>query len=161
MSIEAVEIDVGWATNFLLNNYADVTETGCWLWLGKWDRAKYGRVYRGKKSVSAHRFFFTIHKGRIPKGMCVCHRCDTPACVNPSHLFLGTQKENVIDRYKKGRFSGYTHPRAKLTFDQINLIRSLNLTNAKIAELYGVSRAYVSKIKCSKTWEDLRCEKHL
>lgn len=74
--------------------------TGCWLWDGNFFQGKdYGR-FRGKR---AHRISYEYHKGIIPEGLLVCHKCDTPACVNPDHLWLGTSYDNHTDRENKGR----------------------------------------------------------
>lgn len=77
-------------------------ERGCILWI-KGLQHKYGSLRIGNKSWRAHRYSWTIHNGDIPNGMYVLHRCDTPACVNPEHLFLGTHSENMQDKISKGR----------------------------------------------------------
>jgi hypothetical protein len=79
--------------------------TGCWLWLGGEDSKGYGRVGvpGTRKSMIAHRAVYETHVGPIPPGMQLCHKCDTPACVNPAHMFLGTMSENITDMYRKGR----------------------------------------------------------
>ena len=73
----------------------------CWLWMGS--SCVYGHLTINYKSVYAHRFSWEIHFGPIPKNLCVLHRCDNPLCVNPNHLLLGTHRENMVDRDKKGR----------------------------------------------------------
>ena len=86
-----------------LSNYIPVPESGCWLWLGGTSRHGYGQLGGHRKNVLAHRAFYVAHKGEMPAGVCVCHKCDTPLCVNPDHMFLGTQKDNAIDRERKNR----------------------------------------------------------
>lgn len=78
----------------------------CWEWLAYRDRKGYGRfMVPGSKTSLAHRFSWELHRGPIPTGMCVLHRCDNPPCVNPAHLFLGTLQDNVRDMIQKGRGS--------------------------------------------------------
>lgn len=91
-------------TDHLLTNYTPVPETGCWLWLVGWKRDKYGKVNKGGRAITeAHRMFYQHFNGEIPSGLYVCHKCDTPSCCNPSHLFLGTHADNMADMVRKGR----------------------------------------------------------
>lgn len=76
---------------------------GCWLWQGTILHTGYGQVCFEGHAQSAHRVAWLLTNGEIPKGLCVCHRCDTRACVRPDHLFLGTAKDNMQDMYRKGR----------------------------------------------------------
>lgn len=93
-----------YTTPYLLQNYAPIPESGCWIWLGHWTPWGYGCVNRrGKWITGAHQMFYRLNKGEIPPGMMVCHKCDTPQCVNPDHLFLGTNSQNQKDRMAKGR----------------------------------------------------------
>ena len=84
-----------------------VPEGGCWLWTGNLDRDGYGQLGEGKrKKHKTHRLSYTLYKGIIPKGQGVHHTCDNPCCVNPHHLWTGTQTENMMDRHRKGRTRG-------------------------------------------------------
>ena len=77
--------------------------SGCWLWLGSWDPRKYGQLRVGKKLRAASHVSLELAGTPVPMGMFACHRCDTPPCVNPAHLFIGTQRDNIADSLRKGR----------------------------------------------------------
>lgn len=140
-----------------LSNYMPVPESGCWLWLGKWSPFGYGKVKSkggGKrKETPAHRFFFEELVGAIPAGKILCHKCDTRACVNPAHLFVGTDAENVADKVKKGR-----QPRgegcgpSKLTEAQAREIKGSPLGLKRLAKEYGVSPSAIAQLRRGKTW---------
>jgi hypothetical protein len=94
----------------------------CWIWIGATDSKGYGSTHIRKKTTSAHRASYIHTFGSIPDGMQLCHRCDTPLCVNPSHLFPGTQQDNINDMMKKGRHGGKTktHCPSGHPYDEIN-----------------------------------------
>jgi hypothetical protein len=129
--------------------------SGCWLWVGTLDRLGYGRFGMNGKQPGAHRIAWLLHHGEIPSGLGVCHRCDIPRCVNPDHLFLGTQKDNLRDCSRKGRTPlGEKQGRSKLKTDEVLEIRDLAsaLPQRQIAVLYGVSQSTISDIISRRKW---------
>jgi hypothetical protein len=83
----------------------------CWCWIGSKTPLGYGHMRIGKQNAYSHRISWVLHNGFIPDGLVVCHKCDNPSCVNPTHLFLGTMKDNTQDSIKKGRW----HFKPKMT----------------------------------------------
>lgn len=142
-------------SEYILNNYAPIPEAGCWIWLGGWDTKGYGRTSGRSSFVSTHRLFYQQFKGSIPAGMYVCHKCDTPACVNPDHLFLGTHEDNMRDMAKKGRATRDSTRNAKLTESQVISILQDPRKIREIAEDYGVNRHSIQRIKRGATWTSL------
>jgi hypothetical protein len=133
------------------------TSTGCWIWRGPKNRLGYGRIGVGKAVRElAHRFSWSLHRGAIPGDLCVLHKCDTPACVNPDHLFLGTRPENTNDMVAKGRVArGEAIPQHKLTSTDVLDIRSQfasGLTQLELAEKYKVHQSNIHYIVCRKSW---------
>lgn len=119
----------------------------CWIWTGGKDKQQYGLTYRKNKTIKAHRLSFEIHNNYIDKDLCVCHHCDNPSCVNPSHLFLGTKKDNTQDMMKKGR-GEYLKRRIKVIDIQQNKIIFTGLMAEfanKINVKYGTLSYYKSK----------------
>lgn len=134
------------------------TASGCWLWTGAVDDCGYGLTYSAKiRSRRAHRVSYQLHVGPIPSGLHVLHRCDVPACVNPDHLFLGTQSDNMADMVAKGRAGhpeGEANPNARLTAAQVDDIRARRGVQRQLdtAREFGVGRTCVQRIQCSDTW---------
>lgn len=129
----------------------------CEAWLGTIDSYGYGVLKIGGKIMKAHRAAWVAANGPIPAGQCICHRCDNRRCVNPDHLFLGTQAQNTADRHAKGRSAkGETNGGAKLTADQVSHVRVVAglgvVTNAQLAALFGVSMPAIMRIKSRRSW---------
>lgn len=138
--------------------------TGCLLWEGASNPKGYGKfLFKGNARL-AHRVAWELTFGPIPEGLQVCHSCDTPACVNPEHLFLGTPADNVADKMRKGRhrngdFRGERSHFAKLTPDAVLEIRerlSRGETQPRVAGHFGVSQSTISLIARGKTWSHLQ-----
>lgn len=141
----------------------------CWLWRGSVRRDGYGAFSVGRKSFSAHRFAYQV-SFQDPGDLQVCHSCDTPLCVNPAHLFLGTQLDNLADMHAKGRAScgrgdkhgsktrpdsiahGLSLPQSKLTPSEARQIRQSTESQTALAARFGVSRAAIQKVLKRETW---------
>ena len=132
----------------------------CWVWTGALSHLGYGKFWYRDKVQSAHRVAYQLFIGEIPKGMCICHTCDNRKCVNPKHLWLGTQKENIQDMWAKGRKThvGTDGPGAKLCELDVLLIRELlpNHTQETIAEWFDVSRGAIGCISTGQNWSHLQ-----
>src|SRR3990167_1363965 len=137
--------------------------SGCWIWNACRGSHGYGAFLIGRRSFQAHRVAWMLTYGDIPEGLHVLHRCDVKACVNPSHLFIGTHQDNMTDRNRKGRASNKPHPgeshwKAKLTEKDIFLIRQLNasgLPQHVVADKFGIRQGTVSNIVTGKSWKHL------
>lgn len=123
------------------------------LWHGQW-RSSDGRI------ELAHRASWRLLKGTIPNDMCVLHRCDNPICVNPSHLFIGTQADNVKDMWSKGRARpksniGAKHGMSKVTEELVLSIRSSKESGVELAQRLGITPTTVCDIRKRRTWKHL------
>jgi len=146
----------------LLDNVRVDEQTGCWDWLKFKDRNKYGHIKVLGKSELVHRVAYQTLVGDIPSGMFVCHRCDNPSCLNPEHLFIGTNQDNIDDKVAKNRQSkigqqkGSKHSLAKLTEKDIVDIRISTLSQNKLALLYGMTQSSISQIQNKITWSHVQ-----
>jgi len=123
---------------------------GCQLWTASITRDGYGLFAIGRKHRLAHRVSMRLTHGSIPSGVCVLHKCDTPACVNPKHLFFGSLKDNSRDMVAKGR-----HGSAKLTPGDVRKVRKMRatgMTQIKIARRFGVTQSTISGLCSGKHW---------
>ena len=142
-----------------LDRYEVDPNSGCWLWSGATGTDGYGRLKVLNLYVRAHRYFYEQLIGPIPPGSVVCHRCDTPLCVNPAHLFAGSMLENTKDARNKGRLCGPRSPArgqkqhcARLTEDAVRLIRSDDRNARILAAALGVSRGAIIAVRSRRTW---------
>lgn len=138
----------------ILKHSEPITEVGCWVWMGAVSNAGYGIcASEKKKTSSAHKVAYEAFVGKIPEGMVVAHTCDNRLCVNPSHLWLATHKQNSQDMVKKGRSAkGEKCGKSKLTDEQVKFIRKSNLSHRKLGEMFNVSHANIGYVKRGATW---------
>lgn len=138
--------------------YEPCPMTGCWLWTASVNRSGYGKATVDGKDLTAHRWSWLLHKGDIPNGLHVLHHCDVPGCVNPAHLWLGTNQENDADKRMKGRhFVQPIHREAKLTEDEVMEIRRLRGVETVVAlgKRFGVHHSHISRVQRGKFWAHL------
>jgi hypothetical protein len=142
------------------------SEDECWEWQGQRLESGYGRISLGAKSLGsegAHRISWRMHNSNkeIPKGWHVMHKCDNPSCVNPSHLTIGTAKQNTQDMIAKGRKrvvspKGEGNGKSLLNEEKVRLIRSSTLSHAAIARELGVSPNCVRGVRIGRTWTHIQ-----
>ena len=127
------------------------TTSNCWMWKGyRESKFGYGAIMMGGKRISAHRASWIINKGKIPDGLQVLHNCDSPGCVRPDHLFLGTQADNMRDMAKKERQAN-----RKLKTDEVLAIRKFYIpykNSRELADKYGVTQDTIRDITERRTW---------
>ena len=145
-----------------------VNENGCWIWQKSKSQNGYGSfALGGGSNARAHRISYQCFIGEIPENFDVCHKCDVRDCVNPSHLFVGTRSENILDASKKGRLSrnhqlkGSDHPSSKLTeLDVRSIIKNLRDGQSKksLSRQFGVSQRVILLIARNESWKHVNRE---
>ena len=136
--------------------YVQKTPT-CWLWIGAKGSNGYGYIQAGGRLRGAHRVSYELHKGPVANGLQVRHDCDTPLCVNPDHMRLGTVHDNARDKVQRGRmpnvepphYSGERHPNAKLSaadVTEIKFLRNAGWAYMPLARLFGVTKQQIANI---------------
>lgn len=139
--------------------YVVEPNTGCWLWTDHCGRRGYAKIWDNDlgRVETGSRAAWKIYRGPIPEGLCVLHTCDTPACVNPEHLFVGTHGDNTRDKLKKKRHRfGVEHGNAKLTPEIVRQIRARVAAGEyerDVAKAFGISQRTVHCVKEKITWK--------
>lgn len=136
-------------------------ENSCWEWTRCLHKDGYGQLSYHRKFWLAHRLAWHLARGPIPKGICVCHKCDNPKCINPDHLFIGSHAENMSDMKNKGRRkninSGELNGRAKISASDAAEIRnkyqSGKTRQVDLAAEYGIAQTVISLIVRGKIWK--------
>ncbi len=137
----------------------------CWLWTGSVNSEGYGQIRQHRRLLLAHRLAYEECNGPVPAGLMVLHRCDNPRCVNPDHLFVGNNSDNMRDCAAKGRSNfqtkplrGERHPQSKVTWDVVRKIRSEyahgGVTKLFLARKFGIGACQVGNIISGKHWRE-------
>lgn len=131
----------------------------CWNWTGSQNQKLWHGQWRNKAGQIelTHRAAWRMFKCEVPEGMCVLHKCDNPICVNPSHLWIGTQSDNCRDMWAKGRARpktslGEKHGNSKLKLDQVIDIKTSKLSGVELARKYNVATTTVCDIRRGRSW---------
>jgi len=132
----------------------------CWNWTAGVSSFGYGQFSVGHRGYGAHKYSWIMRKGEPPKGLFVCHKCDNPKCVNPAHLFLGSQADNMNDKVKKKRaqkgIGCYNH---KLTNEQVVSIINDKRIYKDIAKEYGISISLINQIRAGTAWRHIKIKR--
>lgn len=148
----------------LLARIMPITECGCWIFEGCLNAKGYGDFcISGNEHRLAHRVSYEIFKGPIPKGAFVLHSCDIPSCVNPDHLRVGTQRDNMQDCIRRGRngTAGVKNEFSKLTDEAVKEIRASSASLSVLAAKFNVAISSISQVRNWKTWKHVKTDSPL
>jgi len=140
-----------------MDNVSPEPMSGCWLWTGTVrDKKGYGGLTVDGLTQRAHRVNYKLFRGRIRHGLHVCHRCNIKACVNPDHLYLGTNAQNMADAARDGlRPHGESHPRTSLTEEDVRAIRNSPMGCVRLARIYNMTKVGIMGIRRRRTWKHI------
>lgn len=146
--------------NRILNSIEVEGDNSCWIWIKSRNNKGYGQIGVFGKTMSAHRLCYALVFGTFPKKLHVCHICDNPACINPFHLFLGTQSDNLKDAFRKGKMHppinclrNEKYAGSKITLSEVKEIRKAKgKTQRQLAAQYRISRNHVGAIRRGICW---------
>lgn len=120
----------------------------CWLWNGHRNKNGYGTLRSKTTTLAVHRVSYEMHKGKIPEGLVIRHMCNNPPCVNPNHLLVGTNLDNVMDKVRAGRTPvNESHGNCKYSNEVVAQIRAATGRRKDIAKAFGVSESQVGNIR--------------
>lgn len=143
------------------SKYEAVTESGCWIWTASVNKAGYGQISMPGRPMLAHRVCWEFYKGPIPNGKFICHKCDTPGCINPDHMFVGDHRDNMQDMRNKGRApkvesaKGDKNKSSKISNETALAIFNAEGPQREICKTFNVSRSTLQAIKYGRQWSSV------
>jgi len=134
-----------------------IPESGCWIWIGSLNLGGYGKTGLGKGfGISAHRASYEEKFGKIPNGLMALHSCDVKCCVNPDHIFLGTQQDNMDDKVSKNRqANGEKHGMSKLKEEEAKEIKYSKEETNILASRFNCSKVTIRQIRQGLFWKHI------